>query len=313
MIKILYEAFEGGANHGNAYPSAISTVENALGKMYSPKHFAGTSAGAITALMRSLGLLGDEIASASKRQPWSDLTSYRGNFGMLWRLLRRSGLYSTNNLKQIVEDLLLSKNLSSNITFMSLRRRTGNTLKVVATEYLSDNQNLVPYAEPFVFCYENSPDVKVVDAVVASAAIPVFFEVMDIDGRFFSDGGVVLNNPSALFKDVDPDEFIAYKVSTKKDKVLENDDKKGSSSPLKPSILQLIGLTLSLMRRTATEAYIPSAFYERTVDILIDGNESAFNFEDYQDNPEFYNALYEYGKKGAEQWLIKTQNNGKMR
>lgn len=76
-------------------------------------------------------------------------------------------------------------------TFKELFARTRIRLVIVATGLSSGTAEY--------FSYETHPDVHVLDALCASAAIPLVFPPVRIGGRYYIDGGVVDNLPlSAL-------------------------------------------------------------------------------------------------------------------
>ena len=56
-----------------------------------------------------------------------------------------------------------------------------------------------------VFCAETTPDVAVVDALLMSQSLPLFFEGLQFDGQqfgegdYYADGGMILNYPLQIF------------------------------------------------------------------------------------------------------------------
>jgi len=80
---------------------------------------------------------------------------------------------------------------ATGVTFEDLERETGHSLKIVAADLEDGNLKL--------FSREMTPDVVVSRAVAASAAIPLIFKPVEIDGRQYCDGGIVSNLPAWAF------------------------------------------------------------------------------------------------------------------
>ncbi|MDB5120326.1 MAG: patatin [Sphingobacteriales bacterium] len=200
--------FEGAGVRGIAYSGVIHQFEKE-GIIKDILKVGGTSAGAITALMVSLGYSSDEIfkiISSTKFQKFND-----GEFffvGGLSRMKNRFGWYKGGEFTKWLEEIIKVKTGNSEITFKELRVKGFKDLYVTGT--CLNKQRL------FVFSAESYPEMKIKDAVRISMSIPLYFEAGFIDstGKVYKkqnanadldivvDGGIIGNFPIFMFDQV---------------------------------------------------------------------------------------------------------------
>lgn len=205
QMQIENLVFEGAGIRGIAYSGAIYQLEKA-GITGNIKKVGGTSAGAITALMLSLGYTSSEIysiISSTKFQSFND-----GQFifiGGISRMNNRFGWYRSDSFKKWLEKIISNKTGNADITFAELKENGFKDLYVTGT-CLNKQQLLV-------FSAETYPSMKIKDAVRASMSIPLYFEAVFIDstGNCYKnkksgqkldivvDGGTTGNFPIFLF------------------------------------------------------------------------------------------------------------------
>ncbi len=188
--------FEGGGIKGIAYAGALKALET-HGVLSNVKRVAGTSTGAIMALLVSLKLTAntihdiiDSIDTESVKDGWSPLGFITG-YGLY------KGDYMLNRLKDVIFDSKLG--LQREATFADLYKAECLDMNVYATDL---NTRRVRR-----FSYETTPTVIVAEAVRASMSIPLFFQAWrfsnDIpDDHIYIDGGTAYNYPITAF-DVD--------------------------------------------------------------------------------------------------------------
>lgn len=174
---------KGGGIKGLAFAGALLELE----RYFSFRSFAGTSAGAITAV-----LLGAGYAPIELRQILAE-TSF-GNFldaskpRSLWNLLTSNGLYSGEAFERWIRDLL-AKRMSGRMGRIEMQHLAGSVIYACT-----------PGHGTVVF---DSSDVnKTTEASFAarcSMSIPFFFKPMEIEGRRVYDGGMRNNFPVARF------------------------------------------------------------------------------------------------------------------
>jgi len=203
--------FEGAGIRGIAYSGVIKELEG-RGIMGGIQKVGGTSAGAITAMMVSLGYNSDEIyriISETKFQKFNDGEMMFA--GGIYRLCHRFGWYRGDAFNLWLEKLIAAKTGNSDITFKELVLRGSKQLYVTGT--CLNRQKLV------VFSAETYPNMKIKDAVRISMSVPLYFEAVFIDGDgkvyknlkqqkgldIVVDGGITGNFPIFLFDSIATD------------------------------------------------------------------------------------------------------------
>lgn len=189
--------FEGGGAKGILYEGALKAmVDRARPRWF--QAVAGSSAGAITALLVAAGLRPEDIARQTKAgvdtlRPggrWAGLARLRSGRGYL------SSAALADWLVQVLQEHLepaADGTDAGRVTFAQLHHRTGIELHVVTVDLLT--------RRPMVFNYRKTPDEQVVPAVVASAAIPFVFDSYLSRASLLVDGGVSTNFPRFVFND----------------------------------------------------------------------------------------------------------------
>jgi NTE family protein len=197
--------FEGAGIRGIAYSGAIRELEkqNVLQEV---KRVGGTSAGAITALMLSLGYTSDEITRIINSTSFKKFNDGKFFFiGGLNRLQKFYGWYRGQQIEKWISGLIETKTGNADINFLQLQQAGYKELYVTGT--CLNRQSLV------VFSHETYPFMKVRDAVRISMSIPLYFEAVIIDGEgkvihdqkqgqpvdIMVDGGFIANFPIKIF------------------------------------------------------------------------------------------------------------------
>lgn len=186
-------AFEGGGVKGVAYAGALKVLEE-KGFLDKIQKVAGTSAGAITACMLSLGYSADKIAEIVKGM---NLNSFE-DWQFPWNRFRKYGIHPGKTfLKWLSTQINQSPlGLSDTITFAQLREKGGRDLHVFACDIYTHK-----LAE---FSAQTTPDARVAGAVRASMSIPLFFNAWKFpdnipNDHLHVDGGMIYNYPVSAF------------------------------------------------------------------------------------------------------------------
>ncbi|MCF8296990.1 MAG: patatin-like phospholipase family protein [Saprospiraceae bacterium] len=197
--------FEGAGIRGLAYAGVIEEFEK-NGIIDNIEKVGGTSAGAITALMVSLGYSSDEIINIVANTKFQKFNDGRYIFfGGFYRMKKSYGWYRNDKFLKWLEKIIEFKTANSEITFSELHSQGYKDLYVTAT--CLNKQKLI------VFSHETYPDMKIKDAVRISMSIPLYFKAVFIDskGKVYEDpkernnldlvvdGGVIGNFPIFLF------------------------------------------------------------------------------------------------------------------
>lgn len=197
--------FEGAGIRGIAYSGAIQELES-NGLIGNIEKVGGTSAGAITAMMLSIGYSSDEIASIISTTKFNKFND--GQFFFIGGLLRMKhvfGWYRGESFTWWLEALIYAKTGNADITFRELKDKGFKELYITGT--CLNRQNLT------VFSAETYPNMKIKDAVRISMSIPLYFKAVFIDsaGKTYKrpvknqkldimvDGGIIGNFPIFIF------------------------------------------------------------------------------------------------------------------
>ena len=182
--------FEGGGVKGVAYGGALEVLEQS---QITPQieRVAGTSAGAITAALVSIGFTAAEFNDImmgidfSKFEDGSDL-------GGPVRLIEHYGWFKGNYFLNLMESYIKQKAGDGRATFGDLAEKGGfKDLYVFGTDL---SQQAVQE-----FSNRTTPNVAVADAVRISMSIPFFFEARSYENNVYCDGGVLNNYPISTF------------------------------------------------------------------------------------------------------------------
>ena len=208
-------AFQGGGSKALAYHGAIRVLEEE-GILDQTRRVAGSSAGATLAMLLSMRLSVDEIQqiyrsfdvdgfnaalagrSADGSYPPRFLGRLQGNLSSMNRLATRYGWNTLAFYYDWVQKAMAPycKN-QPRATFAQYQEWGYRDLYIVTTN--------VSRRRTEVFSARKTPDVAVVDALIMSLSIPLFFEGLQFDGRqfgagdFYADGGMILNYPLPIF------------------------------------------------------------------------------------------------------------------
>ncbi|XP_033741848.1 uncharacterized protein YqhO-like [Pecten maximus] len=192
--------FEGGGSKGMAYCGAVRALED-CGMFPQIKRFAGTSAGALTAALMSVGYNSHDV-EIFMRNDMSKNFMLDGSF--VWRLFTfiprfvfGYGLSPASRLNNWLGERFREKTGSDDITFKQLYEFNGKELCIVVTNV---NNMAEEYCHP-----KTTPDMPVRLAVRMSMSIPGMFQVVKYShnpqspSNMYIDGGVLCNYPIHCF------------------------------------------------------------------------------------------------------------------
>ncbi|MFV0376444.1 MAG: patatin-like phospholipase family protein [Mangrovibacterium sp.] len=185
--------FEGGGVKGIAYIGAMSVLER-RGILSKIKRAGGTSAGAINALIFSLGysvVEQREIMSSTDFKAFMD--DSWGIIRDIRRLAKDFGWNKGDFFTEWIGDIIKRKMGSANATFGDLKDAVSPDLFVIGTNLSTG------YSE--VFSAERHPKMPLAQAVRISMSIPLFFAAVRHGDRgdVYVDGGAMQNYPVKLF------------------------------------------------------------------------------------------------------------------
>lgn len=147
------------------------------------EHYIGTSMGAIISYLLTIGFTHNELLEFSKLFNFSKITEDI----KLDNFLCNYGFIDMNNIKIILKNISNVKNIDNDITFIQHYEKTKKKLSITGT-CLSD-------FKLYYFNYENTPDMKIFDAILISCCIPLLFQPIEHDNKCWIDGGIINNFP----------------------------------------------------------------------------------------------------------------------
>ncbi len=288
--RIEAEAFEGGGVWGHAY---VPVLESLLEAGANPRMHAGTSAGAIVAFLRALRYPPSEIGRLQESTDWAKWAQI--DFSALWRLPFKKGLASTKVPREWLEERLLDLGLRLDLTFRELQEATEHQLCVVATRYAWIDGR--PDATPRVFCPVRTPHAVVVDAVLASMAVPGLWPPVQVREHkrasyWYCDGGAGYNHPIDLFHHLPDEKVIGVRVDTSR----EIEFRRASVEPRRPMLVHAVRALVAMLRREANRAHVDR--WHRIVRINV-GDLRALEFDL---PPEDIEALRKAGRRAWKKW-----------
>jgi len=187
-------ALSGGGNRGTLQVGALQVL---LEKGVRPDILVGTSAGAINAAF----LAADPTPAGAYRlgELWQQVTKEQvypgGPLRVIWHLLtHRDSLYPNENLRAFVE-----AQMPAGVRFF---HQLAIPLYIVATDLRN--------GEPYIF--GDNPEEPIVDAIMASTAIPPFLPPWSYRGRLLVDGGVAANLPIGVAVEKGATEIYALDI-----------------------------------------------------------------------------------------------------
>lgn len=195
--KHVHLILRGGGAKGLALIGAIEEIWNS----YSFKHFWGTSAGAIVAVLLGAGYTPNELKDILKKTPFETFLD-KGIVRKVINIFNHGALHRANEFEPWLEKLLKEKlEVSTTPRMKDLPLRTT----IFATQ---KNEGTVRFDSEG----ENS-DAPAAFAVRSSIAIPFFFKPGSLYGKATHDGGLSNNFPVRQFKLSHPNEpFIGVAV-----------------------------------------------------------------------------------------------------
>lgn len=185
--------FEGGGIKGVAYAGALDQLSQ-YGLLRSIRRVAGTSAGAITALLLALGYPIDEIIAIIRHTDYRKMADHDpGILRDSLRFLHRYGWYKGDAALRWFQQLIRNRGLDPQITFRQLARRRGDfrRLYVLGTNLSGQTGE--------IYSHETTPDMPAALAVRISISIPLFYQAIRRNHEVLVDGGLAHNYPVNIF------------------------------------------------------------------------------------------------------------------
>lgn len=231
--------FEGGGVKGIAYVGAYRALKEKMGFLDRLHWVAGSSAGAMTALLIALNFTVDEIETELTKVNFSEFaeplpSGKLATINYIYKNIKKiandinHGINSGKKLYQWIQMIVEKKLGNKQATFLELKSQNEKQKKYELEKSFLGFKNLFVVVtnamkkKSEVFSWETTPNMQIADAVLASMSIPGFFYLRYIDAKMhkidwnptqekiinhkiipYVDGGVLNNYPINIFQSVE--------------------------------------------------------------------------------------------------------------
>jgi NTE family protein len=192
MIKNII--FSGGGLKGWAYIGTMRALEEYV-KLNDIKTVSGTSIGSVFGLFYVIGIKWEFLLDFFMNLDFKSMIDID-----IDNILINQSVMKGNKYKKVIQEIMSTK-IDPNLTFMDLHKYSKILYSVTS---LNISNCKVEY-----FNYLTTPDVKVIDAILASSSLPFLFPAYKIKDKYYYDGGICNNCPTNL---VDELESIAFDI-----------------------------------------------------------------------------------------------------
>ena len=153
------------------------------------KGYIGSSVGGLICFLLNIGYNVDELYSIMLH---IDFNKYREfNFS---NFLDEWGFDSGQLFMKLVVSISKQKNISNEITFMELYKKTNKELVLTGSN--------IKHNEIIYYGYKTTPDMKIMDAIRITISYPFIFYPIKKDEQLLVDGGMFSPYPIEYFKDI---------------------------------------------------------------------------------------------------------------
>ena len=190
----------GGTTIFNAYGALKQSNQSGIWSHDSVQSYYGTSAGAILSVILALQYSWEELDDYIIKRPWQNV--WKMNLFSVYDYYLNKGIFGTELFNDFLGPLFKGKDLELSITLREFHEITKKSIFLYAVELKT--------FELMEFSHMTHPDMKVLDAVHASSALPILFKPMEYEGKMYTDGGFLLNYPLAKCL-ADPATILGFK------------------------------------------------------------------------------------------------------
>lgn len=182
---------EGGGIKGLAYCGCIMELEK-MKILSNIKRFAGSSAGAITAMLLAIGYNSGEICDIIKKTNFeSFLDDKIGFIRDLYTFFTKYGVCHGDTFSNLIKSLIKKRTGNENYTFQNLYDDRKVELVITGTNLTN--------MESIYYSHHKYPNMSIHIAVRISMSIPFLFVPVRYDNKLLVDGGIIDNYPIHIF------------------------------------------------------------------------------------------------------------------
>lgn len=149
------------------------------------KTIYSTSAGSMLAILIALKYDWEICDDYLIKRPWHNV--FKFDIQMIFASLQKKGIFDIKVLEDVFTPLFNGKDISIDVTMKEFFELTNIEIHIYATE--------INTFENVDFSYKTYPDIRVIDAVYASSALPIVFSPIIINDKCYCDGAFFSNYP----------------------------------------------------------------------------------------------------------------------
>jgi predicted acylesterase/phospholipase RssA len=201
--------FSGGGSRIICHAGALKAIEE-QGLLRFVREYVGASAGAITAFALAIGFTIKEFTEHLLKFDFSELQDPNAlDMDHILGALDTHGLDDGQTMAKYFSNIMEERGISPRMTFSQLRRLRGITLRILATD--------IQEATPFEFSPTRTPNSLIVDAVLASVAIPFYFQprLDPIRQHWLADGAILYHDPLPYLSEEEQKESLSVCLCTR--------------------------------------------------------------------------------------------------
>jgi predicted acylesterase/phospholipase RssA len=203
----------------------------------------GTSAGAILGVLLCLGFDWETINDYLIKRPWHEL--FKVKVEHMFEAYKSKGIFGDAIIEKCFKPLFDAKDIPINITMSEFYKLTNKDLHMYALE--------INEYKTCDISYTTHPDLKLLDAIHMTSAIPIIVTPVFIEDKCYIDGGLLCNYPLnyCIESGKNPDEILGIKNS-----VIKSDNIITSGSSILDYVLNFLFKSLLSLSTTNSQKTI---------------------------------------------------------
>jgi predicted acylesterase/phospholipase RssA len=164
----------------------------------------GTSFGALCGFIMCLNIEWKDVIEYFIERPWNNMMNI--TLDSLIAMLSKKGLLDENIINKLLEKLIISCGLETNLTFKELYDYSNidfHTFHVEVNDF------------KLIDCsYKTHPEMKILDAIYSSCSLPFLFKPGKIEDKLCTDGGLLCSFPlnKCIKSGAVEDEILAIEI-----------------------------------------------------------------------------------------------------
>jgi len=184
--KIRHIVLSGGGVLGvSAYGALKHLHKNGIWNIDDIETIYGTSVGALIGVLIALKYKWEDIDDYIIKRPWNQ--AFPMSVSKILDSYKKKGIFEMKEFEEFLKPLICAQDLSININMKDFYEWSNIDLHIITTDL--NELTVVDIS------YKTHPEWRLMDAVYASAALPILFSPLYHAEKYYSDGGVVCNYP----------------------------------------------------------------------------------------------------------------------